>query len=559
MKILGIHTGHDAGAALIEDGKIIRAANEERFTRIKHWGNGIPQNSLGFVLQGIELEDLDAIAVPIAKENFLNLLRVSKYWFKTGINYPPSQLINKIFNKMRRLKPHHTAPVQNKFPKIPIFNVEHHVAHAASAYYLSGLSKSLVLTLDGVGDLRISGTVNMGEKKNISTKANIYENTSLGHFYEAITDGLGFKINDHEYKIMGLASYGKPVCVEHLKEIAPKVFGISFYSNKYYTIYSEWINNFWAVHIGEAGLVKLLASKYKSENVAASGQKLLEDLILRWVNNCIDKFSIKDLSLSGGVFLNVKANKRIREELKTNIYPHPNAGDGGLAVGAALYAAAKLDKKVKFEKMEHVYFGPEYLNEEILKEIKKRKGKYTFSEHDDIAVEVAKLLAEGKVIGWFQGKMEYGPRALGSRSVLADPRDVKIRERINNILKQRDWFMPFAPSMLRSRAKDYLKNPGEAPFMILAFDATKECIKDLPAAVHVDNTTRPQLVEKETNPLYHSMIKEFENITGVGAVLNTSFNKHGLPIVCSPSDALDHLDWGCVDTLAIGNYMVFRK
>lgn len=291
---------------------------------------------------------------------------------------------------------------------------------------------------------------------------------------------------------------------------------------------------------------------------SASAQKILEEKGVEYVKTAIEKTGKKKIAMAGGVMLNVKLNKAIREiEGVEDVFIHPAAGDNGACTGAAIEVCRMFDPdNFKPEKMEHAYYGPSYDDEEILESLKEFGLKY--EELKDPAGTAADLINSGKVVGWFQGRMEYGPRALGSRSVIADPTDSKMRDRINQFLKRRDWFMPFCPSMLDEAKEEYLTDPAESPFMIMAFDVPKEKLKEIPAVVHVDGTVRPQTVKKNINPLYWRMIKEFEKHK-VPLVLNTSFNKHGLPIVRTPHDAISHLVWKCIDVLVMGNYLVERK
>jgi carbamoyltransferase len=292
------------------------------------------------------------------------------------------------------------------------------------------------------------------------------------------------------------------------------------------------------------------------KNLAACAQKVLEKRTKELVENTVEKTGVKKVCLGGGTFLNVKVNKKIRESEKVEeVFIFPNPGDAGIDVGAAIYTYWKETEKPVKNKLETVYFGTEFSNEEIEKELEEIKIKY---EKVNPSKAGADLIAEGKVIGWFQGAMEYGPRALGNRSVLADPRNPKMREKINKYLKRREWFMPFAPSMLDKAKEEYLVNAIESPFMIMAFDVQKNKIKDFPAAIHVDGTTRPQTVKKEFNEKYWKLIKQFEKNTGIPIVLNTSFNKHGCVMVRTPVEALNHLFWNCVEELIIGDYRVYK-
>jgi len=302
-----------------------------------------------------------------------------------------------------------------------------------------------------------------------------------------------------------------------------------------------------------------LFEKYGRENVAAAAQQVFEEELEKYIKYLVKKYKIKKAVFAGGIFLNVKANMRLlKNKIVEDIYVYPNPSDGGTAMGAAIIVSLQKGVKIKRKEIFHSAYGKIFNNTEILKELKKTKNISYEKLGKNLPKRLARFMADGKVVGLFQGKGEWGPRALGQRSVIADPRDIKTKDRINEILKGREWFMPFAPSMLIERAPDYLKTLRKAPFMIIADDTKKSKRNEIKAAIHIDNTARPQLVSKEANPLYYQIIKEFEEITGVGAILNTSFNKHGLPIVYSPRDAIDHLIWGAIDLLAIGDYLVER-
>ncbi len=565
--VLGIHPGHDAGASLIKDGKIIAAVDEERFTRKKHWGGGFPKHSVKFVLDyaHIDIGEINAVAIPSKNFGFYE-----KIWL--GLRYVkyPSKILEKIKkSKKGELGFDYFSSVirnglVNEFGlearKIPIKGVDHHLAHASATYFTSGLKDPIIVTLDGVGG-GISASISKIKKGKIKRISSSLELGSLGHFYEALTEGLGFLINNGEYKVMGLAPYGdwKPAYNE-LRSLAPVLNGLKFY-HKPWMIQSKSIDNFWAVHLGETAYVKLLIDKYGNENVAAAGQRILEELITKWIRNAIRKTGKRNVVAAGGVFLNVKANKRIREMPEVNeFFAFPHSGDGGLSVGSALYVNQMLEPRTKFEKIESLSLGPEYTDEEIEKELGKHK-ELKYKKSSDVARQTGDFLAKGKIIGWFQGRMEFGPRALGNRSILASSSDGKYRDKINSEIKFREEWRPFTPSMLAEAKNEYLigAEDEDGKFMIMSFDVPKDKIKQIPAVVHVDGTARPQLVTKETNELYYNMLKEFEKKSKRPCILNTSFNRKGEPVVCSPEDAVNTFLSGGIDYLVIGNFIVEKK
>lgn len=562
MYILGIHLHHDAGAALIKDGKLIAASDEERFNRIKHWGNGFPKNAIKFVLEheGISIDEVDYIALP-SKITISRMLAT----IKDNLGRPAYiwKLFNLFLNKEAGTE-NILAQVKKHFPNKKIIFIEHHQAHAASAFYTSGFNNATVVTFDGIGN-GLSGTVNYGSKNGIKRIKNIYEKGSMGHYYEALTDGLGFSIYNDEYKVMGLAAYGNPKkCYKEAMNFSFKIKKLNLKPkrfSRYWNMYGDWINGVLRGSIAESAYFRFLKYKYGEKDVAASGQRAFENTALAWLKNIFKKTRNLNLVGAGGCFLNVKMNKRIRDEFsKLNFIPFPHCGDGGLAVGAALEAQKKLFPKTKFERIDHLYFGKEFSNEQIKKVLDKYKkeSKITYKKEKDISQTVANLLVKGKIIGWFQGRAELGPRALGNRSILADPRDVKFRDKVNIAVKFREEWRPFCPSMLDEKRSEYLINDCYAPFMNLSFDVPKDKIKKIPAVVHVDGTTRPQTVRKDVNEKYWKVIKNFENKTGVPVVLNTSFNRKGEPIVNSPEDALNCFLGNDLDNLAIGDFLVTR-
>lgn len=560
--ILGIHPGHDAGAALVKDGKILAAVDEERFTREKHWGGGYPKHSVKFVMDSTKtkIEDINAVGIPAKKFSKTELI-------KMGIRYLkyPSILKDKIkkTNTKKIGYEYHATVVKKglikQFGRPPkIIGVDHHTAHAASAYYTSNFKNPIIITSDGVGG-SLSSTVNIIKKGKIKRIASTLEPGSLGHFYEALTEGLNFLINNDEYKVMGMAAYGdwKKGGYKELKRLAPTLHGLTF-KRKAWRIYSEYKNNFWNVHIGESKFVKLLTHKYNKIDVAAAGQKVLEDLLVKWVKKIIKITGKKQICAAGGTFLNIKANKRIRDELGVELFVFPHSGDGGLSVGCALYINNMLAQNTKFKIIESLALGPEYTSKEIEKELKKHK-EISYKKVKDITKKAAEYVAKGKIVGWFQGRMEYGPRALGNRSIIANPTKNKYKDKVNIEVKFREEWRPFCPSMLAEGSERYLINKTDAPFMVTSFDVPRNRIKEIEGVVHVDGTTRPQIVKKDVYKKYWNLIRNVERNLKVPVVLNTSFNRKGEPIVCSPKDAINtFLNCG-MEILAIEDYIVKKR
>jgi carbamoyltransferase len=407
----------------------------------------------------------------------------------------------------------------------------------------------------------LSGQIFRGKEGKLTLVESVPIWGSLGFYYGAVTLALGFKLNDGEGKTMGLAAYGNwRKCYGAMGRFFPS------FRNKRWVVKPSIMDllNIPRKEIFAASptflLLKNYIEKYGRENVAAACQKVFEEELMKYLKYLVAKYKIRKLNLVGGIFLNVKANMKIlEEEVADEIFIYPNPTDGGTAAGAALVGYLLVGGKFKREELLHPAFGRSFSDTEILKELKKIKGVVYRKIKRNLPELTAQLLAKQKVVGWFQGRGEWGPRALGQRSVLADPRNLANKDRINDILKGREWFMPFAPSMLVEAAPRYLKMLTQAPFMIIADRLKKGKDKDLIAAIHVDKTVRPHMVTAEANPLYYDVIKEFAKITGVAAILNTSFNKHGLPIVYTPKEAIEHLLWKTIDVLVIGNYLVQRK
>ncbi len=514
MEIVGIHHGHDAGAALVRDGELVAAANEERFSR-KKLHRGFPERSLRFVLERAEAPDAIAVAGLYRRKRLLDRLR---------------ELAEEL--------------------EAPLYFVEHHVAHAASAYYTSGFDRCLTVTVDAAGD-GLSATVWVCERGRMHRVATDSYYDSLGDFYANVTELLGLEPMKDEGKVMCLAAYAEP-----------DQRALEWIESEVITVEEGRIRNLLGAVSGEAvrRLKRSPLAELDRERLAATAQRALERLLLRYFEHHVEEHGERRVAYAGGVAANVIANMRLREELDLDLFVHPNMGDGGLAVGAALWAWAQEElargRTPRPRRLEHVYLGPEYDRSGVERALEEH-GLLDRAElvgRDPEAI-VSRLL-EGKTVAVFQGRMEYGPRALGARSILADPRDRAIVDKLNRDLG-RDEYQPFAPTILEERAEEYLHNPCRAPFMTLAFRATDEFRREAPAVVHVDGTTRPQTLGDEL-PFYREILEAFEGETGVGAVLNTSFNLHGEPIVCSPEDAVRSFLKGTADVLWIEGYLVER-
>lgn len=567
---------HDNSIALLKNGKILFAASEERYSRIKHDGS-FPKKTIKAAIKYVNLKfsSIDTIVVGYPRRKILSLLshqyfyEIFPFLFRIlgSRNFRLiGDFINIIRLLLRKLKKNKWQILKGR----KIIYIDHHLAHAASSYYTSGLEKCLCLVLDAFGSQESgkirSGAVFLCQNGQIKELMSIPIFASLGMFYTSVTYSLGFKPGDGEGKTMGLAAYGNPEKLyKKLKSYSPT------FQNGVWLPGKDWLSGilptipkidylFHSTRFGQ--VLNELIKKEGREQLAAAAQKILEEELLNLIKYLIKKYpDYSNICLAGGVFLNVKANKKIMElpPIK-NVFIHPNAGDGGIALGSAFMATPKkyLTKMVN-QPMMTCGLGESFTNKQVLEIFNKYQDKVIYKKISDIASYTVEQLTRNLVIGWFQGRAEWGPRALGFRSVLADPRKIEIKNRINKVLKNREWFMPFAPSILEDKGDAYFKNFRRSPFMTIIFDIIPKKAKLFPAAAHVDKTARPNTVNKDNNPIYHQLLQTWYKRTKLPILLNTSFNKHGLPIVNSPKDAIEHLIMGAVDELIIGNYSVICK
>jgi carbamoyltransferase len=560
MKILGINASpwlsvnHDVSATLVVDGEIKFAIEEERLLRKKRAYDSLPLLSVKACLdsQKLELDDIDYVVFSWDWEN-VGPDRETIY------SVPPEDILNKFFPKK-----------YFQYKKIPkIGYVEHHLAHASSSFRCSGFENAAILVIDGQGEY-CSASIWAGKGNKIKKVWNNKIEDSIGYFYSSIERYIGMR-NGDEGKLMGLAPYGKPD-----EEIIKKLESINItldskeLKNKrgqQTIIVSKWIENFENL-FGEKDKTNTSFNKMTGEfsktvdfsniqkNIAASAQKVLEKKILKLVDLAVKLTGQDKLCLSGGVALNCIANQRILESKKVKeIYVQPASNDAGSSIGAALEYSAKVDKKTN-NRYETTYFGPEFSDNEIEKELKKFKISYT--KESNICSKCAKLISDGKIVGWFQGRMEFGPRSLGNRSVLSDPKNINMWKNVN-IIKERELWRPFAPSILYERKNKFFELNDCFSFMIVGSNVVSSKIKDIPAVVHVDGTARPHAVKKEVNEKFHKLIEEFEKITKIPVVMNTSFNGKGEPIVCTPRDAIKAFYSSGLDYLALGNFLIKKN
>jgi len=554
---------NETSVSFVKDGTLSTCIAEERLSRIKLDGN-FPHRALKKVLEieKLSAEDIDTIAVPFlhpTKTNFNYLKSAWSTFFDTGVflkNQIPDFTWNTVYNKLKAPK-FFTYDIDGKEFKLELY--DHHACHAAGAYYCSPFEKALVVTLDGGGD-GYDGSVYVGQGTKLVNLFKIPHFQSPGTMYSAITSDLGFKRHRHEGKITGLAAYGnndlKRLGLENLINFDDKK--LRFISKP---IAKHHLNNDLSAH---SNFFHSLLAEFGKEDLAAAAQRILEESVIKLVKAGFREakkkgYELDKVCLAGGVFANVKANQFISEiDGVKNIFVYPAMGDDGLSGGAALLSYYNQPEVKSKENaiIKNIYKGPEFSNDEI--ELALKDASIEFEYFEDVEKQIALLLSEGKVVGRFNGKMEYGPRSLGNRSIIGAPFDPKINDWLNKKLKRTE-FMPFAPSINAEYAHDYFEKYSKediaAEFMTVTYNVKKEKIEKMQAVVHVDGTARPQVVKKDINPSYHKIIEEFYKLTGVPVLINTSFNVHEQPIVCSPKDAIAGFQEGKLDILAIGNYI----
>tara|TARA_B110000483_G_C18190020_1_gene540544 strand:- start:1324 stop:3081 length:1758 start_codon:yes stop_codon:yes gene_type:complete len=584
MYIVGLNAFHgDSSACLLKDGNLIGAAEEERFRRIKHWA-GFPSEALKWCLleAGINLQDVDHIA--LNQDIKANLGR--KIMFTLDRRPSLKMLIDRFQNKRKRLsvKEHLLKAFPNSEFNGSIHSVEHHTAHLSSAFHTSPFDEAVTVSVDGFGDFA-SSAWGVGQGIKIDLEDRIYFPHSLGIFYQALTQFIGFHNYGDEYKVMGLAPYGKPVYIEQMREIVKLKSDGSFKLNlNYFRHHNEKIDYEWengSPHVGtlfSSNLENLLGPErtkdqeltQKHKDIAHSVQAMYEEAFFHLLNKLYEKYNLDNLTIAGGCGMNSVANGKVL--IKTpykKIYVQAAAGDAGGAIGAALMTWHKIGgekSKKRIISHNHAYWGPSFTNDYISNLLKFEKDRIekenctieVFSEISQLTKYIAAEIAKGKVIGWFQGKMEWGPRALGNRSIICDPRRSDMKDILNLKIKRRESFRPFAPSILREAVPDWFEQNDDVPFMMQVYQIIKDKRSEIPAVTHVDGSGRLQTVDKKNNARYYALINEFKNLTGVPMVLNTSFNENE-PIVCKPKEALETFLRTKMDILVMGDWMIKRN
>ncbi len=561
--------GHDASAALLRDGNVIACAAEERFTRLKYSlnlaGNTLlPRHAIEYCLRagGISIHDVGMVAhycdfTSDVVEKRCDLLRP---YCSPGEAACVEESYRQVFQNMMA-----TEVVREQFCRmtgeVPLFvPVRHHLAHAASAYYPSGFDEALILTIDGTGEIE-SSLLAVGRGDVITELRSALLPTSLGELYLIVTVYLGFKSLGDEYKVMGLASYGDPGKFRDVFQDLVHLDGNGSYSTP--RLATPGLRELLLLRLGPARDPQA-PFEGRHADVAAALQGALQEAILHTLRSARDETGMPNLCMAGGVALNCTLNGAIaRSGLFRNVFVQPASSDEGCSLGAALYASARAGKMVGApdRRWDHVYWGPEYSCAEILASLESLKDRLCWERSPSITTTAAESLASGKVVGWFQGRMEFGPRALGNRSILADPRDAAMKERINAKVKRREPFRPFAPAVIEEVAPEYFHMTGmrSSPFMLFTVAVREEKRSVIPAVTHVDGSARIQTVSRKTNPRFARLIEEFGTLTGVPVLLNTSFNVKNEPIVCSPKDALLCFLSTDIDCVALGDFFVRKR
>jgi carbamoyltransferase len=586
VNILGISAYyHDSAAAIVIDGKIIAAAQEERFTRLKHDAS-FPKNAIEYCLNQANIKCTSLDAVVFYEKPFVKFERI----LESSLAYAPKSLaffIDAIpsWLNTKLFIPREIDKFFNNQLKCPIYFTSHHESHQASAFYPSPFNESAILCLDGVGEWDTT-TWGIGNKNEIILKQKIEFPHSIGLLYSTFTGYLGFKVNSGEYKVMGLAPYGQPIYKNLILDnlIDLKNDG-SFWLNQDFFGYCKsnrmYNDNFIKLFDKKPRLPEAPLEQ-KDMDIAASIQAVTDDIVLKLAKDIKTKSMMKNICLAGGCALNCVANgKLVKAKLFDNIFIQPASGDAGGALGAALRIYYKIfnnNRSINYPDSQYgSLLGPNYSNNEIKNILKKYNAKYEyFDNFDNVAKITAKYLSEGKIIGHFAGRMEFGPRALGNRSILADARNSKMQKKLNIAIKKRESFRPFAPSCLEEDAHLYFDINKTSPYMLLTTQITEnhkiliennlqgleklqQIRSDIPAVTHVDYSARLQTVSKNTNARYYKIINEFKNLTGYSVIVNTSFNVRGEPIVCSPEDAFKCFMYTDIDVLIIENFVLLKE
>jgi len=581
MTILGLNAYHaDSAACLLIDGRIVAAAEEERFRRIKHWA-GLPTEAINYCLREGRLtwNDIDHIAVnrKPGVNNWRRLAFVLTHRPHPKLMWQKIRNIRSAASIKETLQKHYGLSI-----KAEVHHVEHHLAHLASAFLVSGFDEAACLSIDGFGDFA-STALGFGEGEKLEIADRVYFPHSLGIFYSALTQFIGFPNYGDEYKAMGLAPYGRPAFLAQMGELVRIQRDGTFRLNlRYFRHHTDNVSYSWencTPAVGTLyrdGLSDLLGRprkpdeplEQKHKDIACSVQTIYEEAFFELLSALHNRHPSDHLALAGGCAMNSVANGKVylRSPFK-KMYLPAASGDAGGAIGAAAFVQSQLNQKseIRNQLLDTAYLGPASSAQEIQALLDRKKTEITdagcrtelVTDEEQLLRRTAQAIADGKVVGWFQGRMEWGPRALGNRSILADPRRADMKDILNRKIKRRESFRPFAPSILRETVSDWFEQEDDVPFMMEVFQIRPKHRARLPAVTHVDGSGRLQTVHKETNPRYHALISEFARLTSVPMVLNTSFNENE-PVVCNPGEALDCFLRTKMDALALGDFYIER-
>jgi carbamoyltransferase len=579
MIILGVNAFHaDSSAALVRDGQLIAAAEEERFRRVKHWA-GLPSQAVAYCLSeaGVQLSDVEHIA--FNQDSRANLGRKIYYFLskRPNIDLALRRLRNRRARSGIRILLEQAFPGQTV--RAELHKVEHHLAHLCSAFFVCPFDQAAVVSVDGFGDFS-SAAWGTGAGSEVSIHRRVYFPHSLGIFYQALTQYLGFPYYGDEYKVMGLAPYGRPLLLDVMREIVRLLPDGGFELDlKFFRHHQEDVSYQWADGPPEFGdlfspaLEDLLGPRRLSadpledrhRDIARSAQAMYEEAFFHLLSGLHERSGLADLALAGGCAMNSVANGKVRRMTPfRRVYVQAAAGDAGGAIGSAFAVWHKIGGKRTFV-MDHAYWGPRFTNAEIAQLLAAYRSSLTaagcrLEEISDEALlcrRTAAAIERGQVVGWFQGRMEWGPRALGNRSILCDPRRADMKALLNAKIKRRESFRPFAPSVLEEAVSEWFEEDDAVPFMMQVFQIREEKRRLIPAVTHIDGSGRLQTVSRDTNPRYHRLIQEFRRLTSVPMVLNTSFNENE-PVVCRPQEALDCFLRTEMDVLVMGDVMMSR-
>ncbi|NQT90738.1 MAG: carbamoyltransferase [Candidatus Omnitrophica bacterium] len=559
MNILGVSCYyHDAAACLLQDGKVVAAAQEERFTRKKNSAD-FPVNAINYCIEAGDISFNDIDYIGFYEKPFLKFYRA----VVNHLSSYPFSLKNFLDTMPIWLKDRLIMPLV--FKKELGFNgktlfIKHHLSHAASAFLVSPFEEAAILTADALGEWATT-TCGIGRGCDIQILREMRYPHSLGLLYTAVTTYLGFEALRGEGKVMGLAAYGEPTYLDRLKEIVTVRPDGSFRLDERFFGFNSGSRMYSCRFVKAFGKARCPEDKVEQRHrdMAASLQALVEEIIITIARNLYSETRMDSLCLAGGVFLNCLLNRRLLEETPfKEVFIQPAAGDSGGALGAASYIYHSILKNPRTFVMRDAYLGPEFSKDRI-RNILNNSG-LSFKEliEEETARYTARLLSEGKAVGWFQGRMEWGPRALGNRSILADPRNPAAKEILNSRVKKREPFRPYAPAVLEEKASEFFELECESPFMLLAPRVREEKRALIPGATHVDGTARVQTVSNDTNPRFRRLIEEFEKLTGVPILINTSFNLRGEPIACTPEDAISCFKRSDMDSLVLEDFAVER-